>query len=409
MYSCNYLEYVETFIYFSHKLVCVPPPTWTNLLHRHGVKTLGTFIIESDAVPIERMLSQENGEYTVAKQLAAIARTFNFDGWLLNIESPFPTTPNLPEKLTSFILALKHHLPPTSQVIWYDALTTSNKVSYQNSLTHHNLPFAQAADALFTNYKWTPQTLQSSLTTAQAHNIPLPSLYFGIDMWAQNQPPSNPPRITFPRDGGGGTLTGLAIGALAAQGVSAAVFAPAWTYEHFPPSATSGESVAAAVDKAVWEGGPLPAKLGCGCVGEPHRRAGYETHPITKFARKGVVEEPRRPRGQRWGIEDVRVVERVSGDRREKRVAWKWSGKREQWPEGMPWSGALGPFERFVVEIGGARRGEVWCLEFPLREGDFEGVGDGGVVGDGVEVVVTGVLWGGGEVRGRGVIGLGVD
>ncbi|EOA37252.1 hypothetical protein CARUB_v10010798mg, partial [Capsella rubella] len=33
---------------FSHSLVTLPPPCWTNTAHRHGVKVLGTFIIEWD-------------------------------------------------------------------------------------------------------------------------------------------------------------------------------------------------------------------------------------------------------------------------------------------------------------------------------------------------------------------------
>lgn len=45
-YSCHYLQHVDVFVNFSYKLVCVPPPTWTNTMHRNGVKILGTFIIE---------------------------------------------------------------------------------------------------------------------------------------------------------------------------------------------------------------------------------------------------------------------------------------------------------------------------------------------------------------------------
>ena len=34
---------IDTFIYFSHYLVTIPPPCWTNAAHKHGVPVLGQF------------------------------------------------------------------------------------------------------------------------------------------------------------------------------------------------------------------------------------------------------------------------------------------------------------------------------------------------------------------------------
>jgi len=210
LYSCEYLQYVETFIYFSHKLVCCPPPTWTNLLHRNGVKVLGTFIIEPQTPGIERMLENADGECIVAKQLASMASTFGFEGWLLNIEKEFPShVKDLTAKLTGFIERLKGYLGPDGLVVWYDALTTGNQVEYQNGLSSENAAFARAADALFTNYKWTPKKLLDSKVVADWHGLEVSQIYFGIDVWAQNTNMPGPPRVTYPEKGGGGTNTGL--------------------------------------------------------------------------------------------------------------------------------------------------------------------------------------------------------
>ena len=86
LYACNYPQYVDTFVYFSHKLVCIPPPAWTNTMHRNGVKVLGTFIVEPGKTHVERMLDQENGEFIVAKQLAAMVCMF------FERKSPIPDT-----------------------------------------------------------------------------------------------------------------------------------------------------------------------------------------------------------------------------------------------------------------------------------------------------------------------------
>ena len=57
------------------------------------------------------------------------------------------------------------------------------------------------------------------------------------------------------------------------------MFAPAWTYEHFPPT------IAGLVDRAVWEGTCLPTHLNCGCnEGKPHHREGYRQNPLISAA-----------------------------------------------------------------------------------------------------------------------------
>lgn len=209
-YSCHYLQYINVFVYFSHKLVCVPPPTWVNTMHRNGVKVLGTFIIEPQTPGIERMLAVEDEQYGVAVQLASMAHAYGFDGWLLNVEKEFPKNfPDLTRKLNGFILNLRRQLGEKGEVIWYDALNIDNEVEYQNGLTAKNIEFARSADALFTNYRWTKARLQEAQSVAGESDIAISDVYFGIDVWAQNTYMPSPPRITFPEKGGGGTNTGL--------------------------------------------------------------------------------------------------------------------------------------------------------------------------------------------------------
>lgn len=39
-YSIWHWHLIDVFVYFSHSLVTLPPPSWTNTAHRHGVKVL---------------------------------------------------------------------------------------------------------------------------------------------------------------------------------------------------------------------------------------------------------------------------------------------------------------------------------------------------------------------------------
>jgi hypothetical protein len=110
----------DTFIYFSHKLACVPPPTWINALHRNGVKALGTILIEPQTPGSEALL-QRGGDglsFPLAKKLADISEHYDFDGWLVNIEKPFPAEAFDPHVLQAFLRQLKLELGGKKQVIW---------------------------------------------------------------------------------------------------------------------------------------------------------------------------------------------------------------------------------------------------------------------------------------------------
>ena len=68
------------------------------------------------------MLDQVNKEFVVAKQLAAMADTFGFDGWLLNIELEFPQKQPT-EKICAFIRSLKQ-LGPEKNIVWCECFST---------------------------------------------------------------------------------------------------------------------------------------------------------------------------------------------------------------------------------------------------------------------------------------------
>ncbi|MCJ1477299.1 hypothetical protein MMC13_005970 [Lambiella insularis] len=286
MYSCEYLQHVNSFIYFSHKVICIPPPSWTNTLHRNGVKVLATFIVEPQTPNVDRILTVKNGVYVMAEALANMALTFGFDGWLINIENTFAA--NVTKEIVAFIKCLKRFPGRALEVVWYDALNIENEVKYQNGLTEKNLPFAIAADALFTNYKWTESKLMESKQIALIHSMRLSKIIFGIDVWAQNTNMPGPPRVTFPKNGGGGTNTGLAVNTLQAHGFRPAIFGPAWTYEHFsstPVADGSQQTMARSAEQSLWEGARLPSDLRCDCKkGKPHHTVDYQQHPITRHA-----------------------------------------------------------------------------------------------------------------------------
>ncbi|KAG9195773.1 mannosyl-glycoprotein endo-beta-N-acetylglucosaminidase [Alternaria panax] len=267
-YSCEYLQFVDSFVYFSHKLVCVPPPTWTNTLHRNGVEVLGTLLIEPQTSGSERLLQHtidESGttHFPMASKLASIATHYGFDGWLVNVEKPFPSEVWNAKILEAFLRQLKANLGvglvAGRRLIWYDALTTSNRISYQNQVNDSNMEFAIACGNILTNYCWKDVDVSESVKwCTYSRFLPKGNIYFGVDVWAQNKSDFRHPRVTWPEVGGGGTNTGMAVAKMADYGLAAGIFAPAWSFEHFPGHERD-------VERMIWEGTKLLEGIECSC------------------------------------------------------------------------------------------------------------------------------------------------
>jgi hypothetical protein len=118
--------------------------------------------------------------------------------------------------------------------------------------------FAKACGSILINYCWKEDDARNSYQLASQTGLPPEQVYFGVDVWAQNKSSFTRPRVTYPEFGGGGTHTGIAVNKLADVGLSAGIFAPAWSFEHFPANGR-------AVERAMWEGASLPDNLTCSC------------------------------------------------------------------------------------------------------------------------------------------------
>ncbi|CAH8292715.1 unnamed protein product [Eruca vesicaria subsp. sativa] len=178
---------MDVFVYFSHYLVTLPPPCWTNTAHRHGVKVLGTFITESDEgkAKCKELLATKESAEMYAERLGELASSLGFDGWLLNIENEIDQVqiPNL-KAFVSHLTKVMHSSVPGSLVIWYDSVTVEGSLAWQD----------------------------------QKHDV-----YMGIDVFGRN---------TF---GGGQWKANVALDLLKSSDVSAALFAPGWVYETDQP------------------------------------------------------------------------------------------------------------------------------------------------------------------------------
>ncbi|KAK2157756.1 hypothetical protein LSH36_185g05013 [Paralvinella palmiformis] len=140
-YRFYYWCSVDVFVYFSHYFVTIPPPAWINAGHTNGVLVLGTLITEWDSGKdiCETFLSSDATRRYLVNKLVAIASYYNFDGWLINIENEISEI-NVP-KLIRFVKELTEAMKDaisSSLVIWYDSVTVTGKLEWQNELNSNN-------------------------------------------------------------------------------------------------------------------------------------------------------------------------------------------------------------------------------------------------------------------------------
>ncbi|KAG0024932.1 hypothetical protein BGZ82_010304 [Podila clonocystis] len=252
IYNIQYWSHIDTFIYFSHNRVSIPPPVWTNAAHRNGVLCLGTVITEwlEGILETESLVNGPGMVYsedpdevdrrwysrTYADRLVDMAVYYKFDGWFINIESILRGGSKQANQMIAFLKYLRaqiHKRIPGGELIWYDSVISTGEVAWQDKLSPENYAFFEQSDGIFTNYTWMEKAVSESVKLAGVRNR---DVYTGIDVWGRN---------TF---GGGGYAACRALEVIQRDRTSAALFAPAWTYQHL------GKANFMAQDQLFWTG-----------------------------------------------------------------------------------------------------------------------------------------------------------
>ena len=220
-YNFYHWAQIDIFVYFSHHLVTIPPLMWIETAHKNGVKVLGTFITEWDhgANNCLTMFGSVQSSIHFAKKLADIALTYNFDGWLINIENVL--TVDGVENIQVFLQYLTQEMKesnPLSSIIWYDAVTNEGKLEWQDSVTDLNSCFFRCCDGIFLNYTWKDWKLE--LTLELCIDKPL-DVFVGIDVFARGCIGKFECHISTEK--------------IIDYGFSVALFATAWCYEQTKP------------------------------------------------------------------------------------------------------------------------------------------------------------------------------
>uniref|UniRef100_A0A8C5WDQ0 Cytosolic endo-beta-N-acetylglucosaminidase n=1 Tax=Leptobrachium leishanense TaxID=445787 RepID=A0A8C5WDQ0_9ANUR len=217
-YVFYHWQHVDVFVYFSHRMFTLPPVCWTNAAHKNGVSVLGTFITEWEegAKVCESFLAGEESAYrAVADQMVRLAEFYGFDGWLVNIENLLsPVAVSRVPLFLRYLTDQLHQRIPGGLILWYDSVTHSGELKWQNELNDSNRQFFDACDGIFTNYNWQEGNLQFMAEEPRRADI-----YIGVDVFARSDVV------------GGKFDTVKSLQMIRRYGFSAALFAPGWVLE----------------------------------------------------------------------------------------------------------------------------------------------------------------------------------
>ncbi|MFI1812940.1 discoidin domain-containing protein [Streptomyces sp. NPDC020422] len=191
-YAFGHWQYVDTLVFWGGSagegLILAPNPTVIDAAHRNGVKVYGTVFFPPTAYGGQlqwvRDFTQKSGtRYPVADKLAQVARHYGFDGWFVNQETAGGDSALATEVRNT--LRYARSLGPV-EFMWYDAMTESGSVSWQNALTSANDAFLQegslrTSDSVFLNFNWSAAGLGSSRTLARGLGRGEYELFSGVD------------------------------------------------------------------------------------------------------------------------------------------------------------------------------------------------------------------------------------
>ena len=193
-YATNYWQYMDQLVFWGGSagegLILAPNPTVIDAAHRNGVPVLGNVYLPPTAFGgqiqwVHDFVQHDaNGVFLVADKMIEAAQYYGFDGWFINQE-----TAGGDAGLASDMQAMLEYFHAHSNLLitWYDAMTSTGAVGWQNQLDAQNQMFFQdgstlVSDDFFLNFNWTAARLTSSATLATSLGRSPYELYAGIDV-----------------------------------------------------------------------------------------------------------------------------------------------------------------------------------------------------------------------------------
>ncbi|UQI46651.1 endo-beta-N-acetylglucosaminidase [Streptomyces sp. HU2014] len=249
-YALTHWAYLDELVFWGGSsgegLILAPNAPVVDAAHRNGVPVLGTVFLPPAAYGGRLSWTRElvrrgpDGGFPLADQLIRVARAYGFDGWFLNAETGGGDA-RLGADTRDFVAHLRAR-GEGLRVTWYDAMTVTGDISWQNELNDRNAPFFEASDSMFLNFNWDRSGLVSSARRAEERERGRYELWAGVDVEANGWDTRVDWDAVVPPDGPHVTSYGF--------------YRPEWTWKSLPAAARTPADFHARDDR-FWSGHAL--------------------------------------------------------------------------------------------------------------------------------------------------------
>ncbi len=181
-YAFNYWQYATSFVYWSGSKrgqVVVPTGEFTDAAHTNGVPVMGTIFFDwgGNSSVVENFVRNYR---SVADKLIEVMEYYGFDGYFFNEETAvdYTTAGNLRS-----MIAYMRQQRPNMLIGWYDSITDSGNLSYQDAVNGSNSGWVSAGvNEFFMNYNWTTQDVNTTVSTMQNLGKSQYEAFAGLDV-----------------------------------------------------------------------------------------------------------------------------------------------------------------------------------------------------------------------------------
>lgn len=181
-YAFNYWQYATSFVYWSGSKrgqVVVPTGEFTDAAHTNGVPVMGTIFFDwgGNSSVVENFVRNYR---SVADKLIEVMEYYGFDGYFFNEETAvdYTTAGNLRS-----MIAYMRQQRPDMLIGWYDSITDSGNLSYQDAVNGYNSGWVSAGvNEFFMNYNWTTQDVNTTVSTMQNLGKSQYEAFAGLDV-----------------------------------------------------------------------------------------------------------------------------------------------------------------------------------------------------------------------------------
>lgn len=181
-YAFNYWQYATSFVYWSGSKrgqVVVPTGEFTDAAHTNGVPVMGTIFFDwgGNSSVVENFVRNYR---SVADKLIEVMDYYGFDGYFFNEETAvdYTTAGNLRS-----MIAYMRQQRPNMLIGWYDSITDSGYLSYQDAVNGSNSGWVSAGvNEFFMNYNWTTQDVNTTVSTMQNLGKSQYEAFAGLDV-----------------------------------------------------------------------------------------------------------------------------------------------------------------------------------------------------------------------------------